>query len=205
MNIVTPDVEVLTPLDGDFILKHIERCGRVSYKSEDKITEDSAARFVEMIIRSGHESVLEHYSISVIWTCDRATANQLVRHRLASYTQESTRYCNYSMDKFGNAISVIRPCGVKLGTLEEDLWEEACKQAEDRYMELLRAGVKPETARSILPQCTKTEIAITMNLREWRHFFKLRCDIHAQEDIRRLALQTLKMFCEKVPVVFNGI
>ena len=109
MKIISPSFEILTPLDGKTILKHIELCGRVCYKSEDKITDTSAAAFVAGIIKRGHEAVLEHFNITIKFICDRGVSHELVRHRLASYCQESTRYCNYSKEGFGGEITVIRP------------------------------------------------------------------------------------------------
>ena len=116
MKIINPYTEILTPLDGQAILQHIELCGRVCYKSEDKITDTSAAKFVAGIIKRGHEAVLEHFDITVKFICDRGVSHEIVRHRLASYCQESTRYCNYSKDAFGSEITVIRPSFLTEGT-----------------------------------------------------------------------------------------
>lgn len=116
MKIISPSFEILTPLDGQAVLKHIELCGRVCYKSEDKITDTSASTFVASIIKRGHEAVLEHYDITVKFICDRGVSHELVRHRLASYCQESTRYCNYSKDGFGREITVIKPIFLVEGT-----------------------------------------------------------------------------------------
>ncbi len=117
MKIISPSFEILTPLDGKTILKHIELCGRVCYKSEDKITDTSAAAFVAGIIKRGHEAVLEHFNITIKFICDRGVSHELVRHRLASYCQESTRYCNYSKEGFGGEITVIRPAFLKVNFL----------------------------------------------------------------------------------------
>lgn len=174
MKIISPSFEILTPLDGQAILKHIELCGRVCYKSEDKITDTSATTFVASIIKRGHEAVLEHYDITVKFICDRGVSHELVRHRLASYCQESTRYCNYSKDGFGGEITVIWPYFLSKGSTAMQHWVWACRQAEDAYFNMLNFGCTPQEARSVLPNSLKTEVVMTANLREWRHFFKLR-------------------------------
>ncbi len=179
MKIVEPSVEILTDINGDEILKHIERVGRVCYKSEDKITDNSAKKFVEMIIKSGHEAVIEHFNITVKFITDKGISHEIVRHRIASYAQESTRYVNYSKDKFGSEITVVKPTHISSndinGNYDESYedWFEGCKMAEESYFKLISDGCKPQTARSVLPTCTKTEIVMTTNLREWRHFLKL--------------------------------
>lgn len=202
MRIVEPSVEILTPLDGKEILKHIELCGRVCYKSEDKITEDSAERFVRNLIKRGHESVLEHFDITVRFVCDRGVSHELVRHRIASYSQESSRYCNYA---HAGEIAVIAPCRLSEGTVPYVLWQEACKDAEKTYMQLLASGITPETARSVLPTCLKTEVVFTMNLRELRHFLRLRTSGAAHPDMRLLATTLLARLKKELPVVFEDI
>lgn len=163
MKIISPSFEILTPLDGQAILKHIELCGRVCYKSEDKITDSSAATFVANIIKRGHEAVLEHYDITVKFICDRGVSHELVRHRLASYCQESTRYCNYSKDGFGGEITVIKPIFLVEGTPGWDIWRDACRCAEDAYFDMLTFGCTPQEARSVLPNSLKTEVVMTAN------------------------------------------
>lgn len=204
MRVIKPSVEILTPLDGAEILKHIERCGRVCYKSEDKITEDSAPRFVKMVLSRGHEAVIEHYSISVRFICDRGVSHEIVRHRLASYCQESTRYCNYSKAGFGNEITVIEPPFLD-NNLKRGDWESACRNAEYSYFKMLESGCTPQEARSVLPNSLKTEIIMTANLREWRHFLKLRCAPAAHPQMRQVALELLRQFKERIPVVFDDI
>lgn len=164
MKIISPSFEILTPLDGQAVLKHIELCGRVCYKSEDKITDTSAATFVASIIKRGHEAVLEHYDITVKFICDRGVSHELVRHRLASYCQESTRYCNYSKDGFGREITVIKPIFLVEGTPGWDIWRDACRCAEDAYFDMLTFGCTPQEARSVLPNSLKTEVVMTANL-----------------------------------------
>lgn len=205
MRIVEPNVEIITPVDGNEILKHIETVGRICYKSEDKMTEESAAKFVKGIISRGHEAVIEHFNITVKFVTDRGVTHEIVRHRIASYAQESTRYCNYSRDKFSNEISVIKPTDIIAGSAEYDVWKQQMQDAEQAYFQLIDHGCKPQTARSVLPTCTKTEIMVTMNLREWRHFIRLRSSKAAHPDIRILALDLLRQFKEKIPVVFDDI
>ena len=128
MKIISPSFEILTPLDGQAILKHIELCGRVCYKSEDKITDTNAVTFVASIIKRGHEAVLEHFNITIKFICDRGVSHELVRHRLASYCQESTRYCNYSKEGFGGEITVIRPAFLVEGTKAFACWRGPVKR-----------------------------------------------------------------------------
>lgn len=154
--------------DGAEILKRIEPAGRICYKSEDRITDESAENFVRMLIERGHESVLEHESITVRFVCDRGVSHEIVRHRIASFSQESTRYCNYSGNRFGNQITFIKPCFLDEGTGGYKLWKQAMFVAEKEYFELLNWGCTPQEARSVLPNSTKTEIVMTANLREWR-------------------------------------
>ncbi len=143
MKIISPGFEIMSLVDGKAVLNHIEKCGRVCYKSEDKITETSAAAFVAGIIKRGHEAVLEHFNITVKFICDRGVSHELVRHRLASYCQESTRYCNYSKDGFGREITVIRPVFLAEGTPGWDIWRDACRCAEDAYFDMLTFGCSP--------------------------------------------------------------
>lgn len=201
MKIISPSVEILTPLDGTAVLRHIEQCGRVCYKSEGKTTESSAPAFVANIIKRGHEAVLEHFDITVKFICDRGVSHEIVRHRMASYCQESTRYCNYAKDDFGNEITVIEPYYLDAQGLY--LWRRACEAAEASYFELLNWGRTPQEARAVLPNSLKTEVVMTANLREWRHFFKLRTAPAAHPQMREVAKMLLKQMREMVPVVFD--
>lgn len=205
MKIVIPKVEILDTVDNS-ILKKIEMCGRVCYKSEDKITEDSAKAFVKSIIGRGHESVLEHVNVTCKFTCDRGVSHELVRHRIASYSQESTRYCNYSHDRFDGEIKVVRPFRFEAWNPEQQReWERAMKDAENRYFGLLKEGATPEQARSVLPNSLKTEVIVTANIRSWRHFLRLRTSASAHPDIRSLANMLLMMFKSRVEVLFDDI
>ena len=196
MQIIDPSYIVIDKINGEEILKKIEKCGRVCYKSEDRTTDDSYKKFVAGLIKSGHESVLEHVSITVKFIISRAIANEIVRHRLASYSQESTRYCNYK-----DGIQVVMPEVV----VNQYAYIDACQHAEDAYIELLSEGNKPEIARGVLPNDLKTELIMTANLREWRHFFKMRCDYHAHPEMRRITRPLLKYLHALIPVVFDDL
>lgn len=212
MILVNPSIEILTDTSYDAMLQRIERIGRVCYKSENKITEDSAEQFIRAIIRRGHESVIEHESLSVRVICDRGVTHEIVRHRIASYSQESTRYCNYTSDKFSNQISCIDiatgfhydmndPADRK----KWEIWNSAMEAAEQHYFALIEAGAKPEEARSVLPNSLKTEIVMTMNLREWRHFLRLRGSRAAHPQMVEIAEQIREEFAKCYPVFFEGL
>lgn len=205
MKVIIQSVEIIDSLDSDRILSKLEKCGRVCYKSENLISEESKERFLRSIIDRGHESVLEHESITIKAITNRSVSHQLVRHRLASYSQESQRYCNYSKDKFNYEITVINHAKFKEGTEEYKLWKFGCERSEMVYFKLLELGVSPEDAREVLPNSTKTEIVITMNIRSWRNFFKTRLDIAAQLQIRELSNLILKEFKENIDVLFDDI
>lgn len=205
MKIIKPCVEFVTPVDGRSILKTLEICGRTCYKSENKITDNSAEKFVENIIKRGHEAVLEHCSITVRFICDRGISHELVRHRMASYCQESTRYCNYGKGKYESEITVIEPCYFPQDTEEYGLWRHSCQEAEDCYMDMLGLGCSPQEARAVLPNSLKTEVVMTANMREWRHFLKLRCSRAAHPQMRELAIELLRKLKDTVPVLFDDI
>lgn len=205
MKIIPPSHVIVGDIDGKQILKNIELCGRVCYKSEDRITEDSAEKFIGMILKSGHESVLEHEKITVKLICDRGVTHEIVRHRIASYSQESTRYCNYTKDKFGNEITFIRPFFWAEDEEKYAVWKNTMQEIENAYFKLTELGAKPEEARSILPNSVKTEIAVTMNIREWRHFFRLRTAERAHPQMRECALPILNDFKSRIPVLFDDI
>lgn len=207
MKTIRPSIYLESELDGAKILKQIERAGRVCYKSESNITEDSAKTFIAKILKSGHESVIEHVSISVRVVCDRGVTHEIVRHRLASYSQESTRYCNYSANKFQNELTYIQPCfwNGEEDAMKMEIWLETMSFIEEKYMKLIELGAKPQEARSILPNSLKTEIVMTMNLREWRHFFKLRTSSAAHPQMREVACMILDEMKKRIPVVFDDI
>lgn len=184
----------------DTILKNIERIGRVCYKSEDRITSDSAERFVRNLIKRGHESVLEHFSITVNIITDRAIANELVRHRVAAYSQESTRYCNYKK----RDILFIKPLSAQ-DPVSLSVYINIAEMAEERYNDLIKLGVAPEDARDVLPLMTATNIVATCNLREWRHILRLRTDKAAHPKMRALMQEILRQFKKLYPVIFEDI
>lgn len=205
MRIIEPSIEVLDEINGYEILRKIERIGRVCYKSEEKITSESSKMFIGNILKSGHESVIEHEKVSVRLVCDRGVSHEIVRHRIASYSQESTRYCNYSKDKFGKEITVIKPLFWKEDSQEYKVWYDAMLNSEKAYQQLIQMGAKPQEARSVLPSSLKTEIVVTMNLREWRHFFKLRTAVNAHPQMREIACMALHVLKREIPIIFDDI
>ena len=205
MKIIKPKVEFITPLNGEVIMRRLEECGRVCYKSEARIGEGSAEKFLAGVVKRGHEAVLEHCSFTVKFTCDRGVTHEIVRHRMASYCQESTRYCNYSGDAFGNEITVVEPCYATPGTADYECWKEACSEAEDAYFSLLEYGWSPQEARAVLPNSLKAELVMTANIREWRHFLRLRCSKAAHPQIREVALMLLDACYKEMPVLFEDV
>lgn len=187
------------------MLKHIEKVGRTCYKSEDKITDDSYKTFIKMLIDKGHEAMLEHGSFSVRFIVDRGVSHEIVRHRIASFAQESTRYCNYSKDKFDNEITVIRPCYFEEDSVEMDNWAGNCMWDEKVYLSMLDQGRTPQEARAILPTSLKTELVMTANFREWRNFFKLRTSKDAHPQMREITIPLLEYLKSICPVMFDDI
>lgn len=204
MIIIKPQVLVPLPEIEEQLLGKLERYARVCYKSEERMGDGPNPQFLKGILSRGHESVIEHEKITVMFVCDRGITHEIVRHRIGSYSQESTRYCNYSQDKFGREITVIEPYYLK-DPAAYAVWENACEQAEKAYMEMLAMGSSPQEARAILPTCLKTEIVVTYNIREWRHFFALRCSGGAHPQMRQVAIPLLRLFQERIPVLFEQI
>ncbi len=212
MKIIKPSIEIVDMDSYESILKKIEKIGRVCYKSEERITEDSAEKFIRNLLTRQHESVIEHESVTVRIICDRGVTHEIVRHRIASYSQESTRYCNYAGDKFDNQITVIdlaRGFSYDLSNENDkakyEVWTTAMKQAEQAYFRMLELGATPQEARAVLPNSLKTEIVVTMNLRSWRNFFRLRVDSHAHPQMREVAQILYKEFADKLPVFVSGL
>ena len=201
MKIIKPYHEILSITPN--ALELIELAYRNCYKSEDKIEPGSAEKLILNCMKLNHTSPLEHASATVRFVCDRGISHELVRHRLASYSQESTRYCRYTDDKFVNQITVIEPSFWDTYSDEYLEWLNACLHAEYRYMKLLSLGAKAEQARSVLPNSLKTEVVMTCNLREWKHVFRMRCQKAAHPQIREIMLPLLEELHEKIPVVFD--
>lgn len=208
MKIIKPSFEILAMNS----IELLELAGRVCYKSEDRITENSAKVFIKKMIDSHHESVIEHSSMTVRFICDRGVSHELVRHRLASFSQESTRYCNYSKEKFDNEITFILPIfwakdydDPRLCSNEFLCWRSQCQAAESSYFELLKYGATPQEARSVLPNSLKTEVIMTANFREWRHVFKLRTSAAAHPQMQESMIPLLLNVKQLIPVVFDDL
>jgi len=199
MQIVNPSIEILkVDLNP---LQLLETAGRTCYKSEDKITEDSAAKFIQMILDRGHETVIEHCGATVRFICDRGVSHELVRHRIATFSQESTRYVNYSK----KGMQFIKPCFLPEDCDDFKLWERHMADCEKQYNIAIACGWKPEEARALLPNSLKTEVVMTCNFREWRLFFKQRTSKFAHPQMREVAIPLLKEMQKCVPVIFDGI
>lgn len=208
MQAIKPYTQIYKDFDGQKVLQKIEAAARTCYKSEGKIQEDSAAKLVAGLIKSGHEAMLEHASVTVKFVVDRGISHELVRYRLASFAQESTRYCNYSKDDFGSEITFIIPDYLEYKSEGWNIWKESMKQAEDAYFKMLDFGLSPQQARAVLPNSLKTEVVMTANLREWRHFFKLRAlgttgKPHPQ--MLEVAVPLLEDMKNLIPVVFDDL
>ena len=202
MRIINPSFNFVYEPNAEQMLDTIEKAYRICYQSEPKGNRNS---FITNKIKIGHESPLEHANISVVIETNRGVTHEIVRHRIASYSQESTRYCNYSKDKFGNELTFIRPCFWDDDSEEYAVWKQAMEEIEKTYVKLISLGAKPEEARSILPNSLKTEIVCTMNLREWRHFFRLRTAERAHPQIREISVALLDELKKRIPVIFDDI
>ncbi len=201
MKIVSPAASLLWITPN--ALQVIETAGRVCYKSENNISDNSAPDFISRILKRGHESVIEHASAAFKIITDRGITHEIVRHRIASFSQESTRYCNYSKDKFDNEISVIEP--PEMNNAAKEAWVTACQTAETEYFKMLAAGATPQIARSVLPTCLKSEIIMTCNFREWRHFLKLRLANGAHPQIIQIAEIIKNELCTYYPEIFRNL
>jgi thymidylate synthase (FAD) len=205
MQIVPASFEILTTVDRSAILTFLELVGRNCYKSEDAITPDSAPRFMRMILGKAHYGIIEHFYISVRIICDRAISHEIVRHRIASYAQESTRYCDYQKEKFHRGVTFVAPNFWVEGSPCYAEWLDAMQYAEKKYLRLRELGAKPEEARSVLPNSTKTEIIATMNLSAWYHFFELRTAKAAHPQMREVTIPLLAMFAQALPEIFKHL
>ncbi len=209
LKVIKPSFSIEEEIDPKKIMSVIEKAGRTCYKSESGISDGSAEKFIANILKRGHESVIEHEKITVRIICDRGVSHELVRHRIASFSQESTRYCNYSKDRFGGELTFIKPCFWNEENEEDrnkyNIWKESMEFIEKQYNKLIETGAKPEEARALLPNSLKTEIVVTMNLRQWRHFFKLRTDLASHPQMREIAGEILTEFKKLLPAVFSDI
>ena len=210
MKLIHAGYEILTPIDGLTELKAIELAARVCYKSEAAITEDgeSAKKLIRRLIESGHEAMLEHSFLSVKFTVDRGVTHELIRHRLCSFAQESTRYCNYSGEKFGHDVRFVIPYFFEERSREDKpeqlaLWAEACLSAEKAYFDLLQNGATPQEARTVLPNSTAADIVVTANFREWRHILKLRTAKDAHPQMREVMCPLGTELQRRIPVIFD--
>lgn len=203
MRILRSGAEILCYTEG--LEELIEAAGRVCWKSEERIAPGSAAKFIHMLKTKNHSSVLEHGSITVRFVLDRGIGNELVRHRIASMSQESTRYCAYNGDKFSNSVTFIDPRPSFPNEKTFEIWQKAMETAERYYFEMLEAGAKPEEARNVLPLSTKTEIVFSANPREWRHIFSMRASAAAHPQMREIMIPLLGKFAEKWPSIFGDL
>ena len=218
MRIVEPLVEV-EKYDGINIMKNIERACRTCYRSEGLITEDSYKKLLTNCLNRGHESVLEHEKITVRFTGDIGTYKDLTRHRFASFSVESTRYCNYGKDKFDNEIKFIRPifyddtwldANYEGSTMSESqlksmYWYNCMEEIEDTYMKMSDMGCKPDELRMILPHSTAAQYTMTANIREWRHILNLRTKKMTHPSVQQVMIPLLKHFQKEMPELFNAI
>ena len=205
MKIIEPSVELINPIPYELALNTVEIAGRTCYQSEDKITDGSAEALIRRIIKSGHESVLEHVSVTARFICDRGVSHEIVRHRIGAYSQESTRYCNYSGGKFGSEITVIHPLFWDESDGRYWVWRDRCEISEDDYLWLIKHGASPQEARSVLPNSLKTALIVTYDLREWRHFIRLRCAPDAHPQMQQVAKMAQKLLTERYPVFFEDL
>lgn len=205
VKVVSDSVEIMTPLDGAAILKHLELCIRNCYKSEDKIEPGSAEKMIRKIIELKHEAMLEHFSITVRLITDIGVYKDLTRHRIASFAIESTRYCNYSKGKFGSEITVMEPPELIPGTEAYDIWMKCMTDIETAYNTLAAQGYKTDVCRMVLPHSTKASVIMTANLREWRHILKLRTAKAAHPTVRRIMAKVLAEFQRQIPIIFDDI
>lgn len=206
MKIINPSYEILTNINEQDILKTIEMAARTCYKSEDKITEGSAEKLVSRLVKSGHHAMIEFFDITVKFIHSRGFTHELVRHRMCSFAQESTRYCNYSNERFGKQITIILPYW--FNAVSADVQQEyihVMNIDEAMYFKLIESGLPAQAARGVLPNDLKTEIVIKANVREWRHIFALRAAEGAHPDMRRIMVPLLNEFQLRWPTFFLNV
>ncbi len=191
-------------IDGKHIMKRIERACRTCYRSEGKITEDSYKKLIKNCITSGHESVLEHEKVTVRIYSDIGSYKDLTRHRFASFSVESTRYCSYDKDKYGNEIAIMNPVYIEDKEVYE-VWKKTMEEMEKGYMEMKRLGASTDMCREVLPHSTAGEYTMTANIREWKHILKLRTNKRVHPSIRQVLIPLLKYFKEQMPEIFDDV
>lgn len=204
MQLIEPKIEV-EKINGKEIMKRIERACRTCYRSEEKITEESYKTLLKNCITRGHESVLEHEKVTIRMTCDVGVYKDLTRHRIASFSIESTRYCNYGKDKFNSEVKFMKPCNIDEGTEVYKLWKNTCENIEKNYIEMSKLGAAPDELRMILPHSTAAEVTMTANIREWKHILLLRTSNHTHPSIRQLLIPLLLYFKKVMPEIFEDV
>lgn len=204
MKIIEPIVEV-EKVDYNKIMKNLERACRTCYRSEDKITEESYKTLLKNCINRGHESILEHEKITIRMICDIGVYKDLTRHRHASFSIESTRYCNYGKDKFENQIKFIEPVNIEKNTELYEEWKTSCEEIEKHYIKMVELGATPDQMRMILPHSTAALVTMTANIREWKHIFSLRCTKHAHPAVEQIMIPLLLHFKQNMPEIFENI
>ena len=203
MRIVEPWIKV-EKIDGKKIMKRIERACRTCYRSEGKITEDSYKKLLTNCITRGHESVLEHEKVTVRIYSDVGSYKDLTRHRFASFSVESTRYCSYDKDKYGNEIAFMNPIYMENKEMYE-IWKKTMQDIENGYIKMKALGATTDMCREILPHSTAAEYTMTANIREWKHILELRTTNHVHPSIRQVLIPLLKYFKEEMPEIFGNI
>ena len=204
MKIIEPKMEV-EKFDGKAIMKRLERACRTCYRSEGSITDESYKTLLNNCITRGHESILEHEKITIRMTCDIGVYKDLTRHRIASFSVESTRYCNYGKDKFDNEIKVMRPCNIDPNSKLYEHWTTAMEQIEKEYLDMSKEGATADQLRMLLPHSTAAEVTMSANIREWKHIFNLRANNHAHPAIQQLLIPLLLLFKKEMPEIFSDV
>lgn len=203
MRIVEPWIKV-EKIDGKKIMRKIEKACRTCYRSEGKITDDSYKNLLKNCITRGHESVLEHEKVTVRIYSDIGSYKDLTRHRFASFSVESTRYCSYNKDKWGNQISIIDPVYIEDKEVYE-VWKSTLEEMEKGYLKMKEIGATNDMCREVLPHSTAAEYTMTANIREWKHILSLRSTNHVHPSIRQIMIPLLKYFKEEMPEIFEDV
>ncbi len=204
MKIIDPTIQV-EKVDYKQVMKNLERACRTCYRSEGKITEESYKTLLKNCINRGHESILEHEKVTIRMLCDIGVYKDLTRHRIASFSIESTRYCNYGKDKFDNQIKFIKPVNMEEGTELYNKWYDTCKIIEQNYIEMSKLEATPDQLRMMLPHSTAAEVTMTANIREWKHIFSLRCTKHTHPAVEQLMIPLLLKFKKEMPEIFDNV